>query len=486
MEQGSAGATVRNRRRLALPALLLGSFMGVLDPFVVTVALPAIRSDLGATAAQTQWMVAAYGTAYAVGLVVGGRLGDRCGRRRLFLVGMSAYAAASVAAGVAPATGALIGARLAQGLAAAAMLPQVLSIIRATFPQPARDRAVGWYGATIGLGVVCGPAFGGLLVGADVAGLGWRSVFLVNLPLGALVVGAAALAVPESRARERHRLDLLGAVLGAVTLLAFLVPISRGPETGWPWWTVALLACSPALIAGFLWYERRLERLRRAPIVPPRLFSERRFATGIVAILLLYAAGASAPLVFVLTYHLQDGLGASPLQTGLVFAPLGLGFAVASATAPRSYRRFGRAVPITGSCVVAAALGGIAAVAALAPVAVQPVLVAALMLVAGTGQGLATNPLVALVLAAAPDDAVGVASGVLLTTTQVGNSLGVTGIGAVFFAVLRPDAPAATAHAQALAWSAALLAVVTAAALVVIATLERRSSPSYLPNSCTQ
>jgi predicted MFS family arabinose efflux permease len=264
------------------------------------------------------------------------------------------------------------------------------------------------------------------------------------------------------------------------------VPISRGPETGWPWWIVTPLACSPALIAGFLWYERRLERLRRAPIVPPGLFSERRFATGIVAILLLYAAGANAPLVFVLTHHLQDGLGASPLQTGLVFAPLGLGFAVASATAPRSYRRFGRAVPITGSCIVAAALGGIAAVAAVAPVAVQPVLVAALMLVAGTGQGLATNPLVALVLAAAPDDAVGVASGVLLTTTQVGNGLGVTGIGAVFFAVLRPDAPAATAHAQALAWSSALLAVVTVAALVVVATPERRSSPSYLPNSCTQ
>lgn len=470
-----------SRRRLALPALLLGSFMGVLDPFVVTVALPTIGSDLAATAAQTQWMVAGYGATYGVGLVVGGRIGDRYGRRRLFLAGMSAYVAASLAAGLAPATGALVAARLAQGLAAAAMLPQVLSIIRTGFAQPVRDRAVGWYGASIGSGVVCGPVLGGLLVAADIAGAGWRSVFLVNLPLGALVIIAAAMAVPESRAAGR-RLDLLGAAIGAAAVLAFLVPVSQGPEAGWPWWTITLLASAPVLVAGFLHHERRLERLGRDPIVPLRLFSRRGFTGGIVAILLLYAAGAGAPLAFVLTYYLQDGIGAPPVWTGLVLAPLGLGFAVASAVAPRWYRRYGPAVAAVGSGVVVVALVGLAAVAVAVPVVAQPGLVTALMLVAGLGQGLAANPVIALVMAAAPDEAAGAASGLLLTTTQVGNIVGLTGIGAVYFALLRPDAPAGAAHA--LAWSVSVLAGGAAVASVVTAALHR--TQRYLPNSCTQ
>jgi EmrB/QacA subfamily drug resistance transporter len=465
VEGGRAGAT--GRRRLALPALLLGSFMGVLDPFVATVALPAIRSDLGASAAQAQWIIAGYGATYGMGLVLGGRLGDRHGRRLLFLSGMAAYVAASVAAGTAPTAGALVGARLVQGLAAAAVLPQVLSIIRGGYPAGDRERAVGWYGATIGLGVVCGPPVGGLLVAADVAGLGWRSAFLVNIPLGAIVLVGVALAVPESRADGVRHLDLLGACLGAVTLLALFVPVSQGPERGWPWWTVALLVAVPALLAAFLLHERR----HHAPVLPPQLFAERRFSAGIVAVLLLYAAGAGAPLVFVLSQYLQDGLGRSPLETGLVFAPLGLGFAVASAAAPRLYRRGGVVVPAAGCGVVVAALGALALVGVAAPVAVVPALVTPVMLLAGFGQGLASNPVIASVLAAAPDSTAGAASGLLLTTTQVGNVVGVTGIGSVFVALLpQVHTTGAAAYGPALAGSVALLAVGTAAALMIIAT----------------
>jgi EmrB/QacA subfamily drug resistance transporter len=457
---GSAGA---RRRRLALPALLLGSFMGVLDPFVVTVALPAIRSDLGATAAQAQWIVAGYGAVYGTGLVLGGRLGDRYGRRRLFLSGMSAYAAASVLAGAAPTAGVLLGARLAQGLAAAAVLPQVLSIIRAGYGAGERDRAVGWYGATIGLGVVCGPAVGGILVAADVAGLGWRSAFLVNLPLGAVVVACAALTVPESRAEDVRHLDLLGALLGAAALLAVLVPVSQGRESGWPWWTVGSLAAAPVLVAGFLLHERR----HRAPVLPARLFAERRFSAGIVVVLLLYAAGAGAPLVFVLTHYVQDGLGRSPLEAGLAFAPLGIGFALASAVAPR-LSRGGAAVPAAGAAVVACALGVVVLVAVAAPVERQPAFLAVVLLMAGIGQGLAVNPVIALVLTAAPDSAAGASSGLLLTTTQVGNVVGVTGVGGVFLALLPPDPPDVAAYGPALAWSSVLLAAATLAALIIV------------------
>jgi EmrB/QacA subfamily drug resistance transporter len=460
-----ARGTDLGHRRLALPALLLGSFMGVLDPFVVTVALPAIRADLGAGAAQAQWIVAGYGVTYGTGLVLGGRLGDRYGRRRLFLAGMTGYMAASLVAGTAPAASVLVGARLAQGLAVAAVLPQVLSIIRSSSAAGERERAVGWYGATIGLGVVCGPVFGGLLVGLDVAGLGWRTAFLVNLPLGAVVLIGAALAVGDSRGDGVRGLDLLGTALGAAALLALFVPVSQGPESGWPWWTVALLAAVPVLVAGFLMHERR----HHAPVLPPHLFAERRFSAGIVVVLLLYGAGAGAPLVFVLTHYVQDGLGRSPLEAGLVFAPLGLGFAVASAVAPRLYGG-GAAVPAAGAAVVVGALGLVGLVAVATPVDLRTAFLAPVLLLAGIGQGLAVNPVIALVLTAAPDSAAGASSGLLLTTTQVGNVVGVTAVGGFFLALLPPDPPGVAGYGPALAWSSALLAGVTAAALIIVLT----------------
>jgi MFS family permease len=341
----------------------------------------------------------------------------------------------------------------------------VLSIIRGTYPEGERERAVGRYGATIGLGVVCGPVVGGLLVGADVAGLGWRSVFLMNVPLGAIVVAGAALAAPESRADGVRHLDPVGVLLGAAALLALLVPVGQGPGSGWPWWSVALLAVAPVLVAGFLLHERR----HRAPVLPPHLFAERRFSAGIGVVLLLYAAGAGAPLVFVLTHYLQDGLGRSPLEAGLLFAPLGLGFAVASAVAPRLAGR-GVAVPAAGCAVVVAGMGALVAVATAAPAELRSVLVAPVLLVAGIGQGFAVNPVIALVLTAAPDSAAGASSGLLLTTTQVGNVLGVTGVGGVFLALLPPDPPDVATYGPALAWSSALLASATAAALIIILT----------------
>jgi EmrB/QacA subfamily drug resistance transporter len=471
-----AGRSGRGRRRVALLALLLGSFMGVLDPFIVTVALPAIRADLGASAVQAQWMVAGYGATYGTGLILGGRLGDHHGRRRVFLAGMTAYVVASLVAGGAPGPGVLVGARLAQGLAAAAVLPQVLSIIRSEYPEGERERAIGWYGATIGLGVVCGPVFGGLLVGADVAGLGWRSAFLVNLPLGAAALVGVAVTVCESRADGVRHLDLLGACLGAATLLALVVPVSQGPESGWPWWTVALLAAVPVLLAGFLVHERR----HRAPVLPPHLFAERRFSAGIVVVLLLYAAGAGAPLVFVLTHYLQDGLGKSPIEAGLVFAPLGFGFAIASAVAPR-LSRGGAAVPAAGSGIVVAALGALVLVATAVPADLRSTLLAGVLLLAGVGQGLAVNPVIALVLTAAPDSAAGAASGLLLSTTQIGNVMGVTAVGGVFLALL-------PRYGLALTWSSALLAGVTTAALVIVATLLRTGGRATCrtpaPSSC--
>ena len=471
---GGASAVPRRglrRRRAALAVLLLGSFMGVLDPFVVTVALPSIGVDLDAGLGQTQWVIAGYATAYASGLICGARLGDRYGRRRLFMVGMTLYAASSVAAGAAPSVTALIGARAVQGLAAAAMLPQVLSIIRAEFPVEERARAIGGYGATIGLGVVCGPALGGLLLAADLGGWGWRSLFLLNVPLGLAVVVGAVLAVPRSRAGAAAGTDLVGAGLSAAALLALVVPLTQADALGWPWWSIAALACGPVLLVGFLAHERRVERRGAVALVPRRLFHERRFARGLVAIFLLYAAGAGAPLVVLLTYHLQEGLDVSALQTGITFAPLGLGFAAASAVAARLTARWGLGVPAVGTGLVLVGLGSTALVGLL-PAAHQPWALMPVLLLAGAGQGLATNPLLTLVLNAVSDSDTGSASGVLLATTQVANVVGVAVAGSVLAALLA-HAGSATAgtYARALNPALALLAAATAAVLLVLRAL---------------
>ena len=467
------------RPRTALAVLLLGSFIGVLDPFVVTVALPAIGLDLDAGFAQAQWVIAAYGTAYAAGLVCGARLGDLFGRRRLFVGGTVLYSLGSVAAGAAPTAGALIGARDVQGLGAAAMLPQILSIIRMDFPPAARGRAIGRYGARIGLGVVSGPVLGGLLLAAAPGGWGWRAIFLLNLPLGVVVAAGALLAVLGPRGRGTGGVDLVGAALSAAALLALVVPVTQAASTGWPWWSTAALASAPVLLIGFLAHERRVEARGSVPLVPRRLFRSHEFSRGLGAVLLLYAAGAGAPLILLLTFHLQEGLGASALRTGIVFAPLGLGFAAASALAARLTARWGLRVPAAGTGTVVVALGG-AALVGLLPAQQQPWVLMPVLLVAGAGQGLATNPLITLVLGAVADSDTGSASGVLLATTQVANVVGVAAAGAVFSALLADGGGTVDGHSRALTGAVALLAGTTAATLLLVGALARRARPQAL------
>lgn len=448
------------RRRLALAALLLGPFMGVLDVLIVTVAIPAIRTDLSATFGQTQLVVAGYATAYGIGLVTGGRLGDRYGRRRLFLAGLVVFVAASAACAAAQDANLLIAARIAQGFAAAAFIPQVLSIIRAWLPDDARPSAVGWYGTVVGVGAVSGPILGGLLVGLDVAGLGWRFVFLVNIPLGLLALAGVRRIVPESRGGAAVRLDLAGAALSAVALAMLLIPLTHGAEHGWSPALSGMLVAGVLMLAGFVTHQRRLERRGGAPLLPPRLFTHPRFAWGLVAVALLYATDAS---FFVLSYYLLDGLRLTPAWTGMLLAPVGIGFAIASAVAPRLFARRGLHVIAGGIALQALGYAAVAAQGLAAPRIAQPPLLAITLLAVGIGHGLAVNPLFGLVISSSADADAGAASGMLLTTTQVSNALGISTIGSVFVALLAGTRhlPSQPALAEALAWAMALLAVVT-------------------------
>ncbi|RFU38007.1 MFS transporter [Actinomadura logoneensis] len=439
-------------RWVALAGVLLATFMGLLDVSIVTVAVPSIQHDLRAPFGEVQFVAAGYTLAYAVGLVTGGRLGDRFGRRRMFLAGVVLFVLTSLACAAAPSAPALVGARVAQGLAAAVMLPQVLSIVQDAFTGPARATALGAYGATIGLASIAGQIVGGALLAWNPLGLEWRSVFLVNVPVGAVALAVAGRTVRESHG-VRARIDLAGAGLLAVALVALLLPPVL--ERGWPL-VVAGAAVGTVLLAVFALVERR----QADPLVPPRLLGQRRIVRGLLTVLAFYTGNAGFFLL--LAYHLQAGLGLTPLQSGLAFAPLGVGFAVTSLAGRE------RGALTLGTVLMAAGLAGVLAIVLGVPRDAQTAWLLPVLAVAGAGQGLVAAPLIGRVLDGVDPSDAGAASGVLLTATQIANAAGVALIGGLFARALgsTPGAPGVPftdyAHATAVTTAAVLvLAAVT-------------------------
>ncbi|MGK5631430.1 MFS transporter, partial [Streptomyces sp. URMC 123] len=436
---GRAGPAARDWAGLAV--VLLAMFMSQIDMFIVNVAAPEIQSDLRAGFGQLQFVIGGYVIAYAAGLVTGGRLGDRAGRKKVFQYGVASFTATSLLCALAPSANTLIAARVLQGLAAALMTPQILSLIRAVFVHGRdRARAVGAYGAAIGAGVIAGLVGGGLLLDLDVAGLGWRMIFLINVPIGVVILCAAAPALSESRSADSPRLDTVGVVFTALLLPLVLVPLTIGPEKGWPWWTYPCFVLAAGTAVAFLRWERRLEARGSAPLLPGRLLGARGFPLSMATVLTFFAGNAG--LFLVLTYHLQSGIRLFPMDAGLVFVPLGVGFILASAVCRKPAARFGIRVSVVGALLMAAGLCAVPAVTHTGATR-QAVLLAAVMGVSGFGQGLVVAPLVDTVLARVHPDDAGAGSGVLNTVTQAGMALGVAAIGALYRALLgtNPDSP---------------------------------------------
>ncbi|WP_067825244.1 MFS transporter [Actinomadura kijaniata] len=390
------------RSRWALPLLLSAVFMTTLDFFIVNVALPSARRDLGLGPSLTQLTAASYGLAYAAFLVVAGRLGDRYGRRRVFGIGLALFTAASAACGLAPTGAALVAARTAQGVAAALLAPQVLALLGTLYPGAERTRAFGWYGTAVGLAGVSGQALGGLLIAT---GPGWRTCFLVNVPVGLAALLGLRRAVPESFGTARP-LDLPGAALLAAGLALAVLPFTA-PE----WWPVALLA-APAL-AAFAVRQRRVAD----PLLELALLRDGGFAAGLAAVALLFAT--SAGLSFALSLALQDRHGLSPLTAGLIFTALNAGFVLA---APLARRLPERRAPALGALVLASGL-------ALLPAADDPFHLPPGLLLAGAGMGLTMAPLISTALARVAPGSSGQASGLLGTVQELGGVLGVAATG---------------------------------------------------------
>ncbi|KPI05551.1 major facilitator superfamily MFS_1 [Actinobacteria bacterium OK074] len=414
--------------------VLLAAALPLIDFFIVNVALPTMGKDLHASEAVLELVVAGYGVAYAVLLVLGGRLGDLFGRRRLFLGGMAAFGLTSLACGLAPSAWTLVAARIAQGAASAAMLPQVLATIQATTTGARRAKAMSMYGATAGLSMVVGQILGGVLVAANIAGTGWRSVFLVNVPVVVVGLVLAARRVPDTRSPHPEPVDGPGTVLLAASLLTLLLPLTEGRAAGWPLWTWLALAAFPFVAGAFYAVERRADRLGRTPLVPPSLLALASLRRGLVMIV-PFSIGFSG-FMFVIAVALQRGEGLGPVAAGMALAPMAAVFFVVSLCGPRLVARYGTRVVTAGGIVQFAgvALITLAAWRSWPHLGLLDLMPGAAL--AGGGQALQLPILFRIILSEVPAARAGVGSGVMVTTQQSSLALGVATLGTLFLALI--------------------------------------------------
>ncbi|MGI8903293.1 MAG: MFS transporter [Solirubrobacteraceae bacterium] len=427
-------ARARASRWAPLPVVLAGIFMVVLDFFIVNVALPSMQRDLHAGSGSIEWVVAGYALTSAVFLISAGRLGDLIGRRRTFALGLALFTLTSGVCGAAGTAGVLVAARLGQGVAAALLMPNVLSIIGVVYTGADRARALSIYGLVLGLAAVGGQLIGGVLVQADIAGLGWRSCFLINVPIGVVALALAPRLVPESRSADCGRPDLVGTVLISAGLTAIVLPLLEGRQHGWPAWTWASLGVSPVILGAFLRHQRRPARRDGAPLLDLTLFRERSFSAGLVVQVAFWAGQASFFLVLAL--YLQQGRGLSALHAGLVFTILAVAYLVASLCAPALTERYGRGLLAVGALVLAAGHGLLlGAVAQIGVAGSSAPLVPGLLLV-GAGMGLVITPLTATIMGGVEPSRAGAATGMLTMMQNVGNALGVAITGVIFFGAL--------------------------------------------------
>lgn len=459
-------------RWVALFVILAAEVMDLLDALVTTIAGPSIRRDLGGSESLIQWLGAGYTLAMAVGLVTGGRLGDLYGRKRMFIAGAAGFVTASLVCGLAQNPTMLITSRVAQGLFGAVMLPQGLGMIREMFRPSEMAAAFGAFGPVMGLSAVGGPILAGWLVTADFFGLGWRVIFLVNLPLGIAAVLSALRFLPESRSNHASRLDLGGVAILSGAAFMVIYPLVQGRELGWPLWTYGMMAAGVATFALFAWYTRRVQRRGGDPLVTPSLFAKRAFRGGLVAGAAFFSGMIGFSLVFSL--YLQIGLGYSPLKTGLSGVPQALGMVVGFMLASAGLNeKLGRQLLHLGLAVNAVGIAAFSAILYVSGTGVTPWRLAPALAVCGLGMGLLMAPFFDIILAGVEEHEIGSASGSLNAVQQLGSALGIAVLGTVFFRILSfgPNGPVPStvqSGMQATLWIAiGLLAVTFGAAFLL-------------------
>ncbi|MEV8324104.1 MFS transporter [Kitasatospora sp. NPDC056731] len=459
-------ADADRRRWIALAIVMVASFMDLVDVTIVNIAIPSIQEDTGASFSAIQWVTGGYALAFAIGLITGGRLGDIYGRKRLFLIGIGGFTVASALCGLASGPEMLVGMRVLQGGTAAMMVPQVLSIIHATFPAEERGKVFGMFGAVVGLGAVSGPLIGALLTEWDLFGLAWRPIFLINLPVGIAGLLLGRRFIDESKAERALKLDLVGVALASVGLLMLIYPLTHGREAGWPLWGYLSMAGSLVVFALFVAYEKAKTRRDGSPLVELSLFRVKSFAAGIGVQL---AFGVVCGIFFLVwTLYMQLGLGWSPLKAGSTGIPFSLAVsAAAGLSVQKLVPRFGRRVLQTGALVMAAGVLTYIWEADRYGTAIAPWQMALPLVVMGLGMGLIVAPITDAILAEVPRAHAGSASGLINTVQQMGNALGLALVSVAFFGamddVVAPEAMGTAfggAFVHAMWWVAGALLVV--------------------------
>ncbi len=419
------------RRWLAAVVMMVAAMVDLIDGTIVNVALPTIRRDLHAGPAQVEWVVSAYMLAFAAALITAGSLGDLLGRRRLFVLGTAVFGLASLSAGLAQTPDELIAARVVQGTAAAVMSPQVLATFRAMFAGKERGMAFGLYGAILGFASAIGLVLGGVLTEANVFGWGWRTIFLVNVPITAAAAVATLLVVPETRARSTRRPDLAAAALLTAALVAIVYPILEGGRLGWPAWGWGVIAAGTCAVVALAVAEARRPRPGVAPLLRPALLRRPAFAAGLIVQMAFSVGMQGFALVFAL--WVQLGQHYTPLRAGLVMIAFSVGSFVAAPFAIPLAQRFGRLVLVAGAVLMAAGIAAIDVGAHHVGAGIGPWPLVPGLVVAGLGLAFLVIPLVNVVLAAVPAHAAGGASGLFGTAQQLGGAIGVAAMGAIFF-----------------------------------------------------
>lgn len=404
--------------------------MTVLDVFIVNVGLPTIQTYYHTTNAQVQLVVAAYLVGYTVFLVMGSRLGDHFGRKRLFWIGLVFFTLTSAGCGFAGSIQQLIAFRFLQGVSAALSVPQAVTLIHLYFPDRRdKNKAFGYYGLSLGVATILGQFLGGYLITFHVIEASWRLIFLVNLPIGALATILSAWRLRESKPEKPGGFDIPGLILLTTLLGCLIYPLIQGREQGWPVWSLCLLALSVALAVWFIADQHRKSRTGKSPIVHMELFRYRSFSIGVASLLFFFGVHNSFMLLGSL--YFQKALHFSPLASSLYFIVMGASFMAGSYTASRVIGRWGVRVPQLGSILMLLAL--LLQAWFFAAGRVSPTSIILLFALYGWGFGYVLPTLVNITLRDIPESLAGIASGVYSTLQQFSSALGVALIGGVYF-----------------------------------------------------
>jgi MFS family permease len=475
VQERAAGAA--RGRWLMLIVLLAGQFMALLDVTIVNVAMPTIGRTLHATGAELQLVVAGYTVSYAMALITGARMGDLFGRRRMFLIGVLVFTVASLACGIAPGIGILIAARFVQGAGAAAMMPQIMSVIQVRFGGAARARALSAYTAVLSSGFVAGQVVGGVLVTANLFGQSWRPVFLVNVPIGLAVLALVPLVMPaDEPGPHRRRLDLTGLAIAVPAVFLVVLPLMLGHQEDWPGWVFACLAGGVALAAVFGLVERRIADRGGDPLLNLAVLRAPGLVPGLAAVAVLMITYGG--FLFSFALHLQAGLGDSALRAGLTFAPCAVVFGLCGYFWRRLPSGLHHLIAPLG-CLVA--VGGYAWVALVLHSGGRGGLVLQLALVVtGAALALGFSPLVTHALVRVPLAQAADASGLLTTTIQLGQAVGVATFGSLFLTLDSARGPVVSGHALAVTfgWLAVAMVLAVAAGIPLARTVAAARGPA--------